>query len=217
MKISKPETLDQALKLFRHKRVQLCIGSRGGYMFIGTAEEFDRDVELLDTHYRAHYFLSDPPWKPLRRRAVKKWYKRKMPMEPMPQIAIIVEGGESGEVVCWQEYARSLPGYYTEYLQIKAGQNNLNGPVPDAWKWENVPEKTKNQVTPYDENWQLLFNAIIVNATDEYRKLYKRRRMRGDHSVDGELEMIEDFLSAGYLMSKVPAKLRRRVEEELQQ
>ena len=216
MKVGKPETLGQALKLFYKKRVQLCIGSRGSFFFIGTAEEFDRDLELLESHYRAHNYLSEPPWKPFKSRAVKTWYKRKLPLEPMPQLAIIVEGAETGECVCWSEYARSLPEYYMEYLRIRSASNNLNGPIPKTWTWEGVPQRPAHgPVTPYDDDWRQLLDAIVIRATEDYKALYRKRRMRRDRSTDGELALIEDFLSGGYLMSHVPAKLRKLVEDEL--
>lgn len=216
MKLRKPETLDQALQLFRKKRVQLCIGSRGGFCFIGTVEDFDRDVNLLEAYYRYAVRTGDvPEWQPFRKRKIKRWYKRNMPGEPLPQVAIIVTGAESGEVICWYEYAKKLPEYYDRWRVAHPGKRLGKGPIPKAWTWDGIPEKPKNTVTSYDDNWRLLLDAIVVQATKDYKDLYRSRLKRKDHSHDGDIAVIEDFLSGGYTMSQVPAKLRRLVKEEL--
>ena len=215
MKIQKPETLGDAVDLFRNRRVQLCLGSRAGFFFVGTAAEFDRDVELLEARYKIKRYIDQSTWIPFRNRTVKRWYRRNVPREPLPQIAVIVEGDEIGDCICWEEYVKRLPGYYDEYSANHEIDDNAM--IPQAWqKAPKIPKPNPSTV----EHPELLMNAIIVRATNDYKSLYraqlKRYKTLKKPKKDREMEQIEKFLSAGEAMSRVPAKLRKIVEEELQ-
>ena len=180
----RPKTLRDVLELCRGKHGQLCIGTKSGYVFIGSVEEWDRDAPLLDCYYRElerqrftdEQWRKDHPqefsWSPFEGRTVRRIYHRSIAREPMVQYTVILEGNERGDCGTWLDYQRNIAKMHEKCCEWFS-QDSFDH-VPEAWLPRFIPRLSVKSGT--DSGFSALAFAVIHRACEDYKRSYQTLR-----------------------------------------